>query len=824
MTNKGTKLKSSNCFDGGVRCLNYLFVILITVSTLSLSAGAEAAKTIAVVLDDSGSMAGTGNNVFDTSLFAVQSILTLSNKSDHLIVSELSAGHEDEWDSECNPQHALILPASSGASAISNMIKETEKFSANAQSTFYRSILNTTACAYETQSDQILLAIIADGSFNTGDSVKFRSLMSKLAEQYPEQKIEIKLLRIAGGNVSISVDDVIESDEQGVLSVLNDVYEDQFSIEVVSKEQLKKQLVEIISDVTSLKADESTIIQNKELHFTPKYDTARLLLFINASDDSQLDLNYDWLEQSKISGLETNLYESKMKSHDDVFKTPQHYKAYHLYFDNPLQAHKPFHIEFNDDVTGEDVLLLVDKKPYLSMRVDKRKSKYYVGDEINLVARFVDPLGESDDIPKIYLQQDRKLLYSDVVMETQDGHSWSTAVYPVSLDNPSTIVFKSTVEFAGEIYSDVVEIVVVEPEVDIRITPDNGEYNVKLSDAVDFKDLEKISIVSSESTAATLQLSNGVPEGVQISFTDGSILNNKKRVKDVTLVSGAPIFIKLQYNKDYQPDYGSSQSFLIEIKSTSHVGGAIATFYLQPAHEVSIDKQTTQFDLATDQPEKMDVYALLNGAKTNQLNNATLSVIGLPWWMSLESKNKTDASWQVNSILPFYVPRFLATQRIYELNYSLDTGAGTFVTQVYQLEVFSSLPWMELFLGWLFKVLLAFVMILYVLAIFRKNRFGPKALIEIVPPLRGRKQIKLSGSFISRWLIPYVPEKRTIEGVQWIAGNNKSHVYIGNAKGLDGLNVNGLEPNLDSKKRAIIRGNETVSFRMREPRQFTFQN
>ncbi len=134
---------------------------LVVALALSLSPGGPAAaRTLGIVLDDSGSM-HTGR-IFATSSYAVQLMLALSRDDDRLLLAPLSAGHDQPWDTFCHPDALASsealgdgtddrLPAATRKLEPTDdrLLKAARQLEPVARNTYYRSILNLLACASE---------------------------------------------------------------------------------------------------------------------------------------------------------------------------------------------------------------------------------------------------------------------------------------------------------------------------------------------------------------------------------------------------------------------------------------------------------------------------------------------------------------------------------------------------------------------------------------------------------------------------------------------------------------------------------------------------
>ncbi len=128
----------------------------------------------------------------------------------------------------------------------------------------------------------------------------------------------------------------------------------------------------------------------------------------------------------------------------------------------------------------------------------------------------------------------------------------------------------------------------------------------------------------------------------------------------------------------------------------------------------------------------------------------------------------------------------------------------------------------RLWAGFLLKCLGALLLLIWLVGMFRKDRFARNAHVELRDGQRPRpRSKKLRGNWFSR-LLPYVPHRCNIEGFHLLAGASGASIRVQGSRRDNDLEIDGLEAVLDSKGRAILRENNEVWRRNRPQRTLTY--
>lgn len=134
-----------------------------------------------------------------------------------------------------------------------------------------------------------------------------------------------------------------------------------------------------------------------------------------------------------------------------------------------------------------------------------------------------------------------------------------------------------------------------------------------------------------------------------------------------------------------------------------------------------------------------------------------------------------------SAIYEISIPQTKSTREI--------TGVATIITNIRDVPI---LVKCLTFIIWTFLTILFAI---YVIGIINKPRFNKaaymqyKSMVYGMPP-KQRKYV-LQTSFFNRWLVPYLAEKKLVQGLQFIAGKSKNHIYLAKQSQTKNTIVNG---------------------------------
>lgn len=122
---------------------------------------------------------------------------------------------------------------------------------------------------------------------------------------------------------------------------------------------------------------------------------------------------------------------------------------------------------------------------------------------------------------------------------------------------------------------------------------------------------------------------------------------------------------------------------------------------------------------------------------------------------------------------------------------------------------------------WLVVALLAAV---WGLGIIKKRRFykGSEIEYERAGISARRCSEPLHTSWLNRWLVPYVPESKTIEGITFKAGTGRRHVFVSRTSLSENMKIAGITVEPPFRRDQSLSDNETVEIVGRMTERYTY--
>jgi len=107
----------------------------------------------------------------------------------------------------------------------------------------------------------------------------------------------------------------------------------------------------------------------------------------------------------------------------------------------------------------------------------------------------------------------------------------------------------------------------------------------------------------------------------------------------------------------------------------------------------------------------------------------------------------------------------------------------------------------------LLLILIALVLLWYIFGLFKKDRFAKGSEMVYYRKTKNRKGKEFSyglpTNFFNRYLIPYLPEKRNIEGITFQAGKRSSYIFLPKKEQADNMYISGN--NIEYPKQKDVR-------------------
>ncbi len=149
-------------------------------------------------------------------------------------------------------------------------------------------------------------------------------------------------------------------------------------------------------------------------------------------------------------------------------------------------------------------------------------------------------------------------------------------------------------------------------------------------------------------------------------------------------------------------------------------------------------------------------------------------------YIRVDEIEKKDGYWALSPKTgPFWSPCYCKTGRAGEQTISAQ-AAHTYTGEiVHAAHVFSveHVPWWKRCLPFALKVFIVIFVIWFLTGIITKNRFHPRS--RIIRTYRGlTHRTALKNNFFMRYMIPYIPEKKRIGSILFIAGRRPSLVFV----------------------------------------------
>ncbi len=316
----------------------------------------------------------------------------------------------------------------------------------------------------------------------------------------------------------------------------------------------------------------------------------------------------------------------------------------------------------------------------------------------------------------------------------------------------------------------------------------------------------------------------GLPEGIRLVGPGRISLDHASPSTTVELTRtrlAQPLIV--QAGRNYQPDLGERSTFRLILAHLESGAAAELELYLERAHEFGLHTdEAWSIDLATMMPGQHRISPVVDGQRIHVEPGFELSLDGLPAWSSLRPVDEDHEAWVIDYKLPWWMSPAFITPQTRVIDASLLVGDSVRTTEQFQLNVQSSVPRWRLWLNWLLKVIAILLVLLWLFGMWRKPRFDKSASITRENPTTDQSVPRqLRASWISRFVIPFKPEKARLFGLTWLAGTSRGHVRLLCPRGVH-LEVDGQEKAGAGERAEMIFANQAVSIQGR-PYRFYYE-
>jgi len=171
---------------------------------------------------------------------------------------------------------------------------------------------------------------------------------------------------------------------------------------------------------------------------------------------------------------------------------------------------------------------------------------------------------------------------------------------------------------------------------------------------------------------------------------------------------------------------------------------------------------------------------------------------------------KNGGKWSLK-VLPYYLTGITSTGKIPVV---LTVYSPQGIARKRILLAIENVSWWEKWKVFIISLSVFLVLCWWIVGIVKKPRFTKSSYVEYEKSGRRGKRKNtyiLASSPLNRWFVPYVPEKRTIEGITFVASNNRNHILLSRKSQKENMSINGIDPIDPPGERDVIIGvNDTL--------------
>jgi len=295
---------------------------------------------------------------------------------------------------------------------------------------------------------------------------------------------------------------------------------------------------------------------------------------------------------------------------------------------------------------------------------------------------------------------------------------------------------------------------------------------------------------------------SGLPKGVELRLL-GKTLSQQQPSVDIDIRHGVPVEIAFLRNRDFRED----KKFTVKltgatdrkIKWLTHE----AAYTIQPVprnisgHLSGLPWSVPVNELESLKPAILNVTADKKQVAADEL--IAWEVYGQVDGFNLEISR--DAKLQGFEITPKAKWGFVCFTKTGVMPVKL-TVKGPFPgeeTEITANVTIQDINWWEKWQGFIFSIITILLLVWYLIGLWRKDRFSRMAQIHYEEKMALRKQSTgkftdlLAGNWFSRYMIPYVPEKKLVRDIVFQAGSSDGQIIIPKKQQRQGMIINNNE-------------------------------
>jgi hypothetical protein len=295
---------------------------------------------------------------------------------------------------------------------------------------------------------------------------------------------------------------------------------------------------------------------------------------------------------------------------------------------------------------------------------------------------------------------------------------------------------------------------------------------------------------------------SGLPKGVELSIL-GKTVSQQQPSMEIDIPHGTPVEVAFLRNRDFRED----KKFTVKLTASTDrkvkwlqqevaymiqpVPRSISGQLSGPAWSVPVD------ELESLQPVTVDCIAdkkpvaadeLMHWKVTGEADGIDLSIL-------------KDEKTQTVDITPKAKWGFICFTKVGVMPVQLKLH-GPFPgeeTEITTSVTIQDIPWWKKWSGVISLVLTVLFLAWYLIGLLRKERFSRMAQIHYAEKIATRKQLTgqftdlLAGNWVSRYMIPYVPEKKLVRDIVFQAGSSEGQIVIIKKQQRQGMIINNNE-------------------------------
>lgn len=339
-----------------------------------------------------------------------------------------------------------------------------------------------------------------------------------------------------------------------------------------------------------------------------------------------------------------------------------------------------------------------------------------------------------------------------------------------------------------------------------------------------------LSITSTEKLGNVMPLiitADGIPDGITLQIADQTLTQKNKKVTLNNYKMGNNFTVKILRNKDYRESQAKDIKLAITTENPQVrwlQNEAVLTLQPKP-RDLSIEFELTDWKAKVNKLNEatpLGIQLLANGKPINvaelQLWDLAL-VAGQNHRLKLtfkQNQNNIKYPFQL-AVSPYFgSPCFTATGNIPITIEAKGPFPSKQNTAQINLNIIS-IPWWKKCTPLIFKILSLLVFLWWLFGILNKKRFASSGIVTYqsfstasrgVTKATQKQTFYLAQnnfvSFVSRWVIPYKPETKLIEGIKFRAGGSAVHIIIPKNYQEKGMTLGGISLEDPGKKDTLL--------------------